>query len=88
MNTIVFAKRAKKQLEKIGNAKIIEQIRESIKELKEFPKEGLDTKKLKNPNLPQYRLRSGDFRILFDFERKNKEINILIIADRKDCYVD
>jgi mRNA interferase RelE/StbE len=41
-------------------------------------------KKLKET--PYYRIRSGDLRILYSIDDKNKLVRILSVGDRKDVY--
>jgi len=41
-------------------------------------------KKLKNENI--FRLRAGDYRILFNFDKKTQTINIIKIGHRKNIY--
>ncbi|WP_293445030.1 type II toxin-antitoxin system RelE/ParE family toxin [Persephonella sp.] len=43
-------------------------------------------KSLKSHSLVDYRLRVGDYRILFDVDWQNKIIYILKIGHRKDIY--
>ena len=43
-----------------------------------------DIKKLRGQN--QYRLRVGDYRIFYEIDKANKEVVLLTVAHRKDCY--
>lgn len=42
--------------------------------------------KVKNPNLPARKVRSGDYRILFDLDMENKIIQVKVIKHRSDVY--
>lgn len=59
-------------------------IHEKILELKKFPNLQ-NIKKLTNFE-PAYRLRIGDYRVLFDFEIENETIVIGRILHRKESY--
>jgi len=78
---ISIRKKAIKDLKKIDNSQK-EKIKKEILKLKNFPNVE-NVKKLVNFE-PAYRLRVGDFRILFDVE--NNEIVIGRILHRKDSY--
>lgn len=78
---LVLTSRALKDLKGINeeNRKLI------ISKLKEFSiNPFLYSKKLSNPKIGTYRFRMGNFRIIFDIDRKN--IVVLRIGDRKDIY--
>lgn len=81
---IFFAESVKKDLKNIPN-NIIVKIRESISELRSFPNI-TNIKKLKSHPLADYRLRVGNYRILFDVDEILSVINILKIGHRKDIY--
>jgi len=79
---VVFTKVAIKDLEKFNPAaklKILEEIRELQKY--PFPK-GTIIKKLKSTKVPLYRLRTGDFRVIYHID--GKKIAVLFIVNRKD----
>lgn len=64
MNQITWTKKALKQLLSI-DTRYISAIRRKVEELKTFPDVALDLKKMKGAD-NQYRLRVGDYRILFE----------------------
>lgn len=68
-------------------AKQRERIAESIQQLGFNPdNEALDVKPLKNHEIAQYRLRVGQYRVLFDRDDHLKIIAIERIGHRKDVY--
>jgi mRNA interferase RelE/StbE len=78
---VELRKSALKDLERLDK-KVKEQIIESLKSLYNFP-DIHGCKKLVNFE-PAYRLRSGDYRVLFDvFE---DSLFVARIMHRKDCY--
>lgn len=78
---VQLRKSALKDLEKLDK-KIKEQIIEDLKNLYNFPNVS-GCKKLVNFE-PAYRLRSGDYRILFD--TLEDAVYVARIMHRKDCY--
>ncbi len=60
-------------------------IKNDIVSLTDFP-DIVNIKKLIRHPVADYRLRSGDFRILFDIDTKRRIITILKIGHRKDVY--
>ena len=82
--TINFSRTAQKNLKKIPSKekeKILDCIRTNL--IDEPLKK---SKPLKNPNLPDRRIRQGDYRISFNVDAHQKTINIMTIFHRKDCY--
>jgi len=73
--------KAIKDLSKINKPDAIK-IFDKIEKLEEFPKVA-NLKKFTN-FVPPYRLRIGNFRVLFDVE--NEVITIYRVRDRKDAY--
>lgn len=83
MTYAVFLKRsAEKELERLP-ASIHDKIIERLISLKQIPLPN-DVKKLRGRN--GYRIRVGDFRILFVINDAEKKIEILSIAHRKEVY--
>lgn len=80
---IVFLKSARKQLEKLSK-NIIGEIIEKIKIIKTHY-ESLDIKKLKGYQ-HLYRLRCGDYRIVYRILIDTKVIQIGLIAHRSEVY--
>ncbi|MDH3001557.1 hypothetical protein A1D23_02985 [Chelonobacter oris] len=64
MNRIMWTRKALKQLQSI-DTRYISAIRRKVKELSSFPDVTLDLKKMKGVD-NQYRLRVGDYRVLFE----------------------
>ncbi len=60
-------------------------IREKLLSLKNWPKHGLDIKQLKGED-NMYRLREGNYRIIFSVDTARREIKIQKIGSRKGIY--
>ena len=73
---------ALKQLDKL-QPQISSRIFKKVEELSENPF-SKDIKKLKGE--PAFRLRVGDYRIIFDIDMKNRIIYILRLGHRKNIY--
>ncbi|MCL2039719.1 MAG: type II toxin-antitoxin system RelE/ParE family toxin [Bacteroidetes bacterium] len=81
---IVFANSVRKDIRKIP-VSILKNIKSNINELANFPNIS-NFKRLSSCPFADYRLRVGDYRILFDIDYMNNEIIILKIGHRKDVY--
>ncbi len=81
MYKILLTKRAIKDLEKLDNS-VKEHIGSKLKILMEDPL--INIKKLSNPSIGTYRIRIGDYRVIYDIEQEN--IVVLRIGHRKDIY--
>lgn len=79
---IVIVKKAKKELNKLPT-NVREKIRLKLLDLKNNPI-SFQTKKLTEQ--PGYRLRVGDYRVLYLIELESDRIVILRIKHRKDVY--
>ncbi len=84
MFRIVYAKSVEKDLRRIS-PKNLQKIKEELENLQRFP-DLPQIKQLKNHPIADYRLRVGNYRILFDVNWDEKEIYILKIGHRKDVY--
>lgn len=84
MFEIKYAKSVKKDLSGIDR-KHLEKIKNEIESLTEFP-DVSNIKKLSAHPLADYRLRVGDYRVLFDVCRVEKVIFVLKIGHRKEIY--
>ena len=83
---IFLTRKAKKQLEKLEK-EIQKQIKEKLHEIENNnkPLYEYDIVKLQNEK-NKYRLRIGDYRILFEYIKQEKEIIIFAILPRKNSY--
>jgi mRNA interferase RelE/StbE len=79
---VFITKKAQKELNKIPD-EFAKQIMRQLSFLSDNPYP-LNSKKLQGNNI--YRLRIGSFRALYFIEKKQKEITVLRIADRKTVY--
>ncbi len=84
MFDIKYAKSVRKDISKIDK-KHLEKIKNAIESLPEFP-DVSNIKKLSAHPLADYRLRVGEYRVLFDVCRDEKVIFILKIGHRKEIY--
>jgi len=84
MFKIIYAKSVLKDLNKIVSYNLLK-IKEGIKDLVNFPNIS-QIKRLKNHSIANYRLRIGNYRVLFDVNWEKEEIYILKIGHRRDIY--
>ena len=84
MFKIIYARSVIKDLKKIAPYNLT-RIREGIEELKNFPNL-TQIKRLSNHPIADYRLRIGNYMILFDVNWEKEEIYILKIGHRRDVY--
>ena len=82
--SLLYAKGITKDLEKIPKADK-QKIKESIEHLVDFPQVS-SIKHLDNHPLADFRLRVGNYRVLFDVDFTQEKILILKIGHRKDIY--
>lgn len=80
--TIVLSKNAAKQLDKIPYH-IAEPILEAIDQLKENPRPN-GFKKLKGRDA--YRIRIGNYRVIYDIVDQQLIIDLIAVGHRKDIY--
>lgn len=78
----VLSKKAQKQLDKLSD-NIAEPILEAIAELEENPRPP-GYKKLKDR--VGYRIRTGDYRIIYNIFDKELIIDVITLGHRKDIY--
>jgi len=83
MYTIFFHPKAKSAFEKV-EVQVQKRIRNKIAELKQFPEER--GKHLKYSNF--WRIRIGDYRVIYEINSKEKKIIVLFIGHRKNVYDD
>ena len=84
MFKICYAKSVVKDLKKISPDQLVS-IKEGIEDLETFPNIS-QIKRLKNHPVAEYRLRIGNYRIMFDVNWEKKEIHILKIGHRRNIY--
>ncbi|MGA0555862.1 type II toxin-antitoxin system RelE family toxin [Larkinella sp. VNQ87] len=85
MYQLLFSDKALKSLKTIQK-KDAQRILSKIDELAANPNETPNVKKLANHPVAAYRLRVGDYRVLFDKEDEIRIIEIVDIGHRKDIY--
>ena len=84
MFKIIYAKSVFKDLKKIASYNL-PKIKSGIDKLRNFPNIK-NIKHLTNHPIADYRLRIGNYRVLFDVDWGTKEIHILKIAHRREIY--
>ncbi|MBW6441483.1 type II toxin-antitoxin system RelE/ParE family toxin [Patescibacteria group bacterium] len=85
MKYTVYVEKKIQQKLKLLSPKNRKNIISKIKTLENFSGKTANVKKLKKP-LHGYRLRVGDYRVLFIFNPDKKEIKIYTLDHRKDAY--
>ncbi len=78
MFELVYVKSIAKDLKRIPENSL-KKIKVSIEDLRNFP-DIANIKALKNHPIADYRLRAGNYRILFDVDWENKQVHILKIG--------
>jgi mRNA interferase RelE/StbE len=81
---VLLERRALKQLQSL-DVRIGPRVSSALKELNEGFSAQLDIKKLKGMN-NRYRVRVGDYRILFELSRARREIVVFAILPRERAY--
>ncbi len=84
MFEIIYAKSTAKDIKHIS-PKNFSKIKQGIEELKNFPNIS-HIKHLSNHPIAEFRLRIGNYRVLFDVEWESRQIHILKIGHRRDVY--
>lgn len=84
MFKLIYAKSVAKDLRRISPSSL-PKIKQGIEDLERFP-DISQIKRLTNHPVADYRLRIGNYRILFDVNWEKQEIYILKIGHRKDVY--
>lgn len=84
MFKLLYAKGVVKDLRKIAPHRL-SSIKAGIEELETFPNIS-QIKRLKNHPLAEYRLRIGNYRVLFDVDWNKQVTYILKIGHRRDIY--
>lgn len=85
MFRILLSPRADKDLKKLS-LDIRRKLDLTFRKLSENPFQISQTKYLKDRKLANFRIRMGDYRILYDVYTENNTVYILRIGHRKDIY--
>ena len=80
---IVFTKQAKKDIDAL-EASVKRQLYKKLMQMKSLSSISSVAKKLHNSDLGEYRLRIGNYRLIFDLDRSI--IVVLRVKHRKDVY--
>ena len=83
MFKVLYGKSVQKDLDKLPLEEAAK-IREIIRSLNDEPRPR-GSKKLEGKG-PFYRIRRGDFRIIYEINFTQKEIKVVLIGHRKDIY--
>ena len=81
---VIFSDEAKRDLKKLEN-RTISKIFEKAKDLVSANSHNLNIKKLKT-KVPLYRLRAGDYRIVYCIKREKIIVYVVAIGHRKNIY--
>jgi mRNA interferase RelE/StbE len=81
---IFYVKSVEKDIKNI-EIRILHKIKAEIESLAEFP-QVKNIKRLTNHPISDFRLKVGDYRVLFDVDTKTRTIYILKIGHRKEVY--
>jgi len=84
MYNIVISQSALKELHRLQK-KVVKKIETAINALAENPRP-VGVKKLKGSNEDLYRIRSGDYRVVYAIDDEIRIIDIRKIGHRKDIY--
>ena len=84
MFKLIYAKSIKKDLKNIDTKTKIK-LKKEIEKLQYFPNLS-QIKRLKSYPLADFRLKVGNYRVLFDIDNEKNEIHILKISHRKNLY--
>ena len=83
-NRVLIGKKALKELQDIpGHER--ELMKDRISKLAFFPLARLDVQKLRGYDAV-YRLRVGDYRVIFEYDKGNRLIKILKVGKRENVY--
>lgn len=82
--SVVITERAEKDIAAIANRGDRERIDRRIAKLAQDPRPA-GSKKLKGPH-ERYRVRQGDYRILYSIEDEIRIVSIVNVGHRKDVY--
>ncbi|HEY3662182.1 MAG TPA: type II toxin-antitoxin system RelE/ParE family toxin [Chthoniobacterales bacterium] len=83
-NSVLLSRRAEKFLAAVGEAGLYRRLREAIDELEQNSRPSGCVKLTGAPNL--YRVRVGDYRIVYQATDARRQVLILSIGHRRDVY--
>ncbi len=87
---ILISTTFKKQFDKLEND-LHERVRETLEELEDDPyqpRSGADIQKLSGTQPTKYRLRVGDYRVIYTVEEENKVVKVIEGFERGRGYRD
>jgi len=83
MYKLKYATSTKKEFKRIDKSSALK----ILGKLEEFCEDPLkNAESLKNPNLPGYRFRIGQYRVMVDIDTKNEIISVVKVGHRKEIY--
>jgi len=83
MYKLVFEKHVFKDLDKVPE-KDLNKIQNVFESLKHYPRPFVSKKLAGKPD--RYRIRKGDYRIVYIIEDKTRTVKIMLVGHRKDVY--
>ena len=84
--TVVLTSRARRQLRKLS-ASVQKQIKPVIDALAENPRpEGVKKLKGMKKGIARYRVRSGNYRIIYEIDDNFLRVDVVDIKDRREAY--
>lgn len=81
---VIASKRVEKELDQLPLA-IFDRVVEAIQRLADNPRHS-GVRKLKHSKIGGYRVRVGDYRIIYDIDDERREVLILRVMHRKETY--
>jgi mRNA interferase RelE/StbE len=86
---LIFSKEFEKQFDKLGDKNIQKRILKKVLNLKSNPFQGKMLTALEDDILGKlYRIRIGDFRVVYGINQKTNEIYLVTLGHRKNIYDD
>jgi mRNA interferase RelE/StbE len=83
MYTLIFERNVLKDLDKIS-VKDLSKIEDVFESLKHHPRSSVSRKLAGKPN--RYRIRKGDYHVIYVIEDQTKTVKVVLIKHRKDVY--
>jgi mRNA interferase RelE/StbE len=86
---LIFSKEFEKQFDKLGDKNIQKRILKKVLNLKSNPFQGKMLTAFEDDILGKlYRIRIGDFRVVYGINQKTNEIYLVTLGHRKNIYDD